>query len=66
MEPIRVGIRDLKNNLSRYLREVKSGQSITITERGKPIGQIVLKNKTRMNACKNCSRQGWLPGTVNG
>ena len=36
-----VGIRELKSQLSAYLRKVKNGDSITITEHGKPIGQIV-------------------------
>jgi prevent-host-death family protein len=40
----RVGIRELKNNLSKYLREVKRGYTIVITEHGTPIGQIVPKD----------------------
>jgi prevent-host-death family protein len=41
-----VGVRELKNRLSKYLREVKKGRSIVITERGKPIGQIIPKSIT--------------------
>lgn len=36
-----VGIRNLKTHLGRYLREVKSGTILVITERGKPIGRLV-------------------------
>jgi len=36
-----VGIRELKANLSKYLQRVKTGQTLIITERGKPIGRIV-------------------------
>jgi len=36
-----VGIRELKAQLSAYLRHVKAGGTITITERGTPIGRIV-------------------------
>lgn len=36
----RVGIRELKSRLSEYLRQVKSGATILITERGKPVGRI--------------------------
>jgi len=32
-----VGVRELKNQLSRYLQEAKQGRSITVTERGKPV-----------------------------
>jgi prevent-host-death family protein len=41
MSEIQVGIRELKSRLSHYIRHVKSGQTVTITERGKPVGQIV-------------------------
>ena len=40
METI-AGVRDLKNNLSHYLREVKKGRSVVITERGKIVATIV-------------------------
>jgi prevent-host-death family protein len=32
-----VGVRDLKNRLSRVLRRVSEGERITITDRGRPI-----------------------------
>jgi prevent-host-death family protein len=35
------GVRDLKNRLSQYLREVKQGRTITVTERGKVVATIV-------------------------
>ncbi len=35
------GIRDLKNRLSHYLREVKRGRSVVISERGKIVARIV-------------------------
>jgi antitoxin (DNA-binding transcriptional repressor) of toxin-antitoxin stability system len=35
------GIRDVKNNLSRYLARVKAGEEVLITERGKPIARII-------------------------
>lgn len=41
MDAIHVGSRELKNHLSRYLRRVKAGETVIVTERGKPIGQIV-------------------------
>ncbi|MCP4589347.1 MAG: type II toxin-antitoxin system prevent-host-death family antitoxin [bacterium] len=36
-----VGIREFKSGFSSYLRQVKSGASLVITERGKPVGQLV-------------------------
>jgi len=35
-----VGIRDLKNNLSRHLKSVQEGEAITVTDHGKPIARI--------------------------
>jgi prevent-host-death family protein len=45
---ISAGIRDLKNNLSRLLVQVKAGKEIVITERGRPIARIV-KEEQRGN-----------------
>jgi len=36
-----VGIRELKTRLGSYVRHVKSGRTLVITERGKPVGRIV-------------------------
>ena len=36
-----IGVRELKAQLSRTLRQVKAGETVIITERGKPIGRIV-------------------------
>lgn len=41
MAEVRVGTRELKNRLSEYMRRVKSGETITVTEHGKTIGQII-------------------------
>lgn len=35
-----VGIRDLKAHLSRYLKRVRSGARLTVTERGRSIATI--------------------------
>lgn len=37
----KTGIRELKTHLSAYLRRVKAGETIVITDRGTPIGRIV-------------------------
>jgi prevent-host-death family protein len=36
-----VGIRELRDHLSRWLEAVASGQEITVTDRGKPVARIV-------------------------
>ena len=37
----RVGIRELKSRLSEYVRDVKTGETIVITERGRAVARII-------------------------
>ena len=37
---VEVGVRDLKNNLSRYLDRVQGGEEVIVTERGRPIARL--------------------------
>ncbi|WPD23170.1 MAG: type II toxin-antitoxin system prevent-host-death family antitoxin [Candidatus Electrothrix scaldis] len=39
--PQRVGIREAKANLSRYLHSVRQGNEIILTDRNRPVGKIV-------------------------
>jgi prevent-host-death family protein len=36
-----IGVRELRQYASTYLARVKAGESITVTERGKPIARLV-------------------------
>lgn len=36
-----VGVRELRDNLSRHLAEVRSGHVVTVTDHGRPIARIV-------------------------
>lgn len=40
-DPSEVGIRDLRDNLSRHLDAVKDGREITVTDHGKPVARLV-------------------------
>jgi prevent-host-death family protein len=35
-----VGVRELRDNLSEYLRRVRNGELLVITDRGKAIGEL--------------------------
>lgn len=35
-----VGVRELRQNLSRYLVQVKAGESFTVTERGREVARL--------------------------
>jgi prevent-host-death family protein len=37
----RVGVRELRQNLSKYLRRVEAGESLDVTERGRPVARLV-------------------------
>lgn len=39
-EAARVGVRELRQNLSVYLDRVKKGETLEVTERGQPIAQL--------------------------
>jgi prevent-host-death family protein len=38
---IKVGVRDLKNNLSRYLERVRHGDEVIVTDRGRPVARLL-------------------------
>jgi len=50
---INAGIKELKNQLSRYLSYVKKGEDILITERGKVIARIIQENDKRISLRKD-------------
>lgn len=64
------GVRDLKNNLSYYLREVKKGRSIVVTERGKVVATIVpAQEHPDVEKLKKLARSGlgtWRGGKPKG
>ena len=39
-----VGSRELKNRLGQYLKMARRGETLTVTDRGKPVAQIVPVN----------------------
>jgi prevent-host-death family protein len=38
---IHAGVRDVKDHLSEYLRRVREGQRVVITDRGRPVAALV-------------------------
>jgi prevent-host-death family protein len=36
-----VGLRDLKNRLSEYVREVRSGEAVLVTDRGEVVAELI-------------------------
>jgi prevent-host-death family protein len=36
-----IGIRELRQNASRYLRDVERGETIEVTDRGRPVARLI-------------------------
>lgn len=60
MQSTETGIRELKAQLSTYLRQVKAGATIVITERGKPIGRIVPMAQSLDDRLEQMSQAGLI------
>jgi len=57
-----VGIRGLKRRLSHYIRRVKAGETVLITERGRPVGRIFPVDaplQARLAALVQAGLVGW-------
>jgi prevent-host-death family protein len=38
---VNIGVRELRDGLSRYLAEVRAGHTVTVTDHGEPVARIV-------------------------
>jgi prevent-host-death family protein len=67
---ITVGIRELKNNLRYYLRGVKRGRPVTITERGRSVAVLMpAETSTNASLARELSQKGigtWKGGKPRG
>lgn len=65
-----VGVRELKNQLSRYLKRVQRGEEILVTERGRSVARIVpAETSSLKQAMEPLLREGavrWSGGKPRG
>ena len=62
MSELSVGVRELKTHLSKYLREIKKGRTIVVTEHGKAVGRIIPASaslEARMEALRQSGLVRW-------
>ena len=62
MSEIWVGVRDLKSRLSEYLRQVKHGQIVIITDHGHPVGRLLPIEQSleeRLKSLQNSGLVAW-------
>jgi len=67
MSELTVGVRELKARLSEYLRHVKSGQTVVITDRGVPVGRIIPSGQSveeKMLALADSGFLSWSGGKM--
>lgn len=60
MTEVTVGVRDLKARLSEYLRRVRSGQTIVITDHGQVVGRILPAGRSLEERLKSLQEAGLL------
>ena len=55
-----VGVRELKARLSEYLRQVKQGRTLVITEHGKPVGRLIPQGQSLDERLEELQRAGLI------
>ena len=58
MSEMRVGVRNLKARLSDYLRQVRRGQVIVITDHGQAVGRLIPAEISLLDIAKNLQAAG--------
>lgn len=53
-----VGVRELKAQLSKYVARAAEGQSVTVTDRGRPVARIVAFDEH--GAIERGIEEGWI------
>lgn len=57
----RVGVREMRQNLSRFLERVEEGESFEITARGHPIARLVPSSARSPELARLVGRYGVIP-----
>lgn len=60
MSHLTVGVRELKERLSGYIRQVEAGATVTITVHGKPVGRIVPLGPSLEDRIQEAIHAGWV------
>jgi prevent-host-death family protein len=64
--PARVGVRELRQNLSVYLDRVKAGETLEVTEHGQPVARLAPNPPTKLSLLDQMIAEGRVtPATVD-
>ena len=61
-----VGLKTLKNRLSEYVRLAASGERVVVTDRGRPVAEIVPPRAEPESVIERGIREGWVRPAVRG
>lgn len=61
-----VGLKTLKNKLSEYVRAAASGETIVITDRGRPVAEITPPRSQSESVIERGIREGWITPAIRG
>lgn len=56
--PARVGVRELRQNLSVYLRRIEAGETLEVTEHGRPVARLTPLPPQRMSVIDRMIAEG--------
>lgn len=64
--PARVGVRELRQNLSVYLDRVKAGETLEVTEHGQPVAQLAPRPSKSVSIVDQLIAEGRItPATLD-
>jgi prevent-host-death family protein len=55
-----VGLKTLKNKLSEYVRVAAAGETVVITDRGRPVAELVPPKAKPESVIERGIREGWI------
>jgi len=61
-----VGLKTLKDKLSEYVRAAAAGETIVVTDRGRPVAEIVPPRAKPESWRERGIREGWIRPAVRG
>jgi|SRR6516165_4855253 len=61
-----IGLKVLKNKLSEYVRLAATGETVVITDRGRPVAEIVPPRREPESVIERGIREGWIRPAVRG
>jgi prevent-host-death family protein len=62
----KIGLKTLKNKLSEYVRLAAAGETVVITDRGRPVAELIPpRQPTHESFTERGVREGWLTPAKN-